>query len=70
MENVNEGLRSLNLKHPKRGNAMKTFKNVALTVLAALVTSALIAASDQTTRAETGGPFAKVQAKSQLNGKY
>ena len=47
---------------------MKTINNAVLAVFAALVASALFVSGDKSTKAETGGPSVKVQAKNQLKG--
>ena len=47
---------------------MKTINNAVLAVFAALVASALFVSGDKSTKAETGGPSLKVQAKNQLKG--
>ena len=47
---------------------MKAINNAVLAVFAALVASALFVSGDKSTKAETGGPSVKVQAKNQLKG--
>src|SRR4030095_11527923 len=54
----------------KKGKAMKTIHNAAITVFAGLVASAIFISSDKSTQAVTGGPSATVQTNTKLKGTH